>query len=100
MKQQHILKTDKDVFQASWDGMKTYEIRFDDRNFQPKDELLLVETHYTGEEMKNGNPLIYTGRSIQQLVTHKLKNMYGLCPGWCILSIFQFSTNSDYKSIT
>ena len=94
---QHILKTDKEVFQASWDKKKTYEIRFDDRNFQSGDELLIVETLYTGEEMKNGRPLIYTGRGIQQLVTHKLKNMYGLVPGWCILSVFQFASRTDYE---
>jgi len=56
----HILKTDKDVFDLSWDEDKLYEIRFDDRNFQIGDELFLVETVYTGEKMKAGKSHLNT----------------------------------------
>ena len=84
----HILKTDPDVFELSWKKKKLYEIRFDDRNFQVGDELLLVETVYSGEEMKTGKPLVYTGRLICVTVNHKLKDIYGLKDGWCILGCF------------
>lgn len=82
----HILKTDPDVFKAAWDGIKRYEIRFDDRHFEIGDKLKLVETVHAGEEMKNGAPLEYTGRYISQKITHKLKGIYGLKDDWCILS--------------
>lgn len=81
----HNLKTDPDVFAASWFGEKEYEIRFDDRDFKVGDRLILRETEHTGEEMKQGKELIYTGRMIACYVTHKLNDCYGLKEGWCIL---------------
>ena len=81
------LKTDSDVFQETWDGLKTYEVRLDDRNFAVGDILLLKETRYTGEEMKAGKPLVYTGRTVRCRVIQKLSGRYGLKDGWCILGI-------------
>ena len=92
----HILKTDPSVFHASWDEQKTYEIRFDDRNFKVGDELLLVETVYSSNEMKSGAPLQYTGRALLQNVTHKLKGIYGIMDGWCILSTARITVFDDY----
>lgn len=83
----HKLKTDAQVFQEVWDGKKQYEIRFDDRNFQVGDTFYLFETKYSGEEMKNGRPLIYTGRVVCQRIVHKLVGGYGIWPGWCILGM-------------
>lgn len=85
----HELKTDPDVFQAVWMEHKTYEIRFDDRDFEKADWLTLKETKYTGEEMMKGSPLIYTGREVDVVVMHKLKGMYGIKDGWCILSFHE-----------
>lgn len=89
----HRLKTDPLPFQAVWDGDKLYEIRKDDRpeGFQVEQTLLLMETHFSGEEMHPGRgaaaaPLEYTGRQIECVVTHKLTG-YGLMNGWCILGI-------------
>ena len=81
----HVLKTDSTVFEAVWDETKNYEIRFDDRNFKIKDELLLAETIYTGFETKQGKPLEYTGRYVIVDIIHKLKGQYGLKDGWCVL---------------
>lgn len=84
----HELKTDPEVFDAVWNKDKTYEIRFNDRNYQPGDILVLKETKYTGEQMKKGKPLIYTGRKVEALVSHVLKGpIYGLVDGWAIISI-------------
>lgn len=81
------LKTDPKVFQGSWDEVKTYEIRVNDRDFQVRDTLILLETEFTGEEMKAGKPLEYTGRSIAATVYHILDGEYGLKDGWCVMAV-------------
>lgn len=85
----HNLKTDPEVFEAVYQGVKTYEIRYDDRHFQVADILHLLETKFTGSEMANEDaPLLFTGRELYVAVTHKLSGpIYGLKDGWCILSI-------------
>lgn len=81
----HELKTDPEVFQAAWDGLKTFEIRFNDRDFKVGDSLYLLETEHNGEEMRAGAPLAYTGRTQMKVVSHVLTG-HGLAPGWCCLS--------------
>lgn len=84
----HELKTDPEMFQATYKGFKTFEIRKDDRGYKENDELLLRETLYTGEEMKAGKPLHYTGRELIAIVIHILRGpVYGLAGGWCIMSV-------------
>lgn len=82
----HELKTDPEVFQMSWEGKKSYEIRVNDRDYQPGDSLLLRETRYSGEEMKAGKPLEYTNRSLECMINSVLTG-YGLGEGWVILNI-------------
>lgn len=81
----HKLKTDPEVFEAVRLRIKTCEIRLNDRDFQIGDRLELHETAYTGEEMKAGQPLLYTGRAEVREVSHVLTG-YGLMDGWCCLS--------------
>lgn len=50
------LKTDPQVFQDVLDGIKTFEIRFNDRDFKVGDEILLKETQFTGVQMKSDEP--------------------------------------------
>jgi hypothetical protein len=84
----HHLKTDMCVFKPVLTGEKTHEIRFDDRGFQLGDILHLMETEHTGEEMKAGSPLKYTGADCYVIVTHILRGpVYGLDPEWVIMSI-------------
>lgn len=84
----HELKTDASVFLPVYMGDKTFEIRKNDRDFKAGDILILRETTYSGEEMKRGGPLLYTGNSIAVRVTYVLDGpVYGLMDGWCIMSI-------------
>jgi hypothetical protein len=85
----HELKTDRDAFTASITGAKTFEIRVDDRDYKVKDLLLLRETMFSGEEMKNeGQHLKYTGRTLLLLVTDiMIGPKYGLKSGWVIMSV-------------
>lgn len=86
----HHLKTDPAVFDAVASGVKTFEIRFNDRGFSVGDTLILHRTKYTGEEMKNGKPLVYEGRSVGRTVAYILRGpIYGLQDGWVIMSFTQ-----------
>ena len=85
----HELKTDSAVYRRVYVGLKTYELRKNDRDFKVGDQLLLRETLHTGAEMQSGAPLRYTGSQIIVDVVHVLYGpIYGLLEGWCIMSIF------------
>ena len=85
---EHELKTDPDVFEDVYQGRKPWEIRFNDRDYRVGDRLWLRETRYSGEEMRAGKPLEYTGRELRVRVIHMLEGpRYGLAEGWAILSI-------------
>jgi len=66
----HDLKCWPDFFQAIWDGLKTFEIRKNDRDYQAGD--ILIDREY----IKRTNT--YTGRIIEAEVTYLLG---GLWPG-------------------
>lgn len=85
-RKEHMLKTDPAVFQDVLDGSKTFEIRFNDRGYQVDDLIVLKETKFTGQQMKSGQPLVYTGREIQKRISYVLGG-YGLQDDWVILGI-------------
>jgi len=92
----HDLKTDNPVFEQSWLNLKPFEIRFDDREFNVGDELVLHETRYTGADMICGKPLEYTGRRIRQEILSILRDdQYGLKKGWCILGVKELHRVDD-----
>ena len=72
----HDLKILPEWFNAVVSGVKTFEIRKDDRNYQPRDVLLLRE--WDGKA--------YTGRTCKADVTMVLRGEY--CrEGYCTMSI-------------
>ena len=90
----HELKTDRKVFDDVAAGLKTFEIRKDDRGFAVGDVLQLRQTRHTGKEMTEGAPLEYTGAVCEVGVSHVLRGpIYGLADGWVIMSIRPTWTN-------
>jgi len=101
----HNLKCDPVPFQAIWDGRKVSDIRFDDRNFKVGETVNFEETHFTGAQMRKGEPYIlhYTGRHIEAKITHiqGFENGYGLLVGYVILSLEVLVLEvSDYVKAT
>ena len=66
-------------FEAVRKGTKTFELRYDDSDYQVGDILVLKE--YDGEK--------YTGRRCTREITYILRDVleFGLHVGWCILAI-------------
>jgi hypothetical protein len=89
----HDLKTDPAVFDDVEAGRKTHEIRFNDRDYKVGDKLVLHQTEHTGEEIKKGAPLVFTGKTCVRVVSHVIGG-YGLSDGWVILS---FAPQSEVK---
>lgn len=88
----HELKTDPEVFEATRQGLKNFELRKNDRLFGVGDLLHLRETKYSAEEMNRCNntelmPLTYTGRHMICKVVGILDGGYGLQDGFVAMSI-------------
>lgn len=72
----HDLKIAPEWFETVSSGVKTFEVRKDDRDFKPNDVLLLRE--FDGTK--------YTGRQLKADVRFVLRGEYCL-KGYCIMSI-------------
>lgn len=76
----HELKCWPDVFQAMWDGLKTFEYRKDDRGYKVGDVIRNREHSASSGE--------YTGRELRLLITYKLsEGHFGVPTGYCVLSV-------------
>jgi hypothetical protein len=79
----HELKTWENYFQLTADGIKTFELRKNDRNFQAGHELLLNE--YDKETER------YTGRKLHFKISYILEGRtavhFGLKNGYCIIGL-------------
>jgi hypothetical protein len=77
----HALKTWPKFFQASWIGLKPYEVRFNDRDFAVGDRLRLLEWD---PETRDG----YTGREIIASITSILAGKgFMVKKGYAVLGI-------------
>lgn len=76
-RQHHELKIKPEYFRVIEKGIKTFEVRFNDRNFQVYDILRL-------KEYANG---VYTGREIIAEVTYILDNKDFCKDGYVIMAI-------------
>lgn len=84
----HELKIDPDNFIAIKLGIKQFELRIDDREFEVGDFLRLRKTKHTAKEMSHGALLVYTGDEITVSVDYILCGpAHGLSEGWVAMSI-------------
>lgn len=75
----HKLKTHPEFFINVFSGIKTFEIRKDDRDFKIGDELLLEEFLPKGD---------YTGRNLHRRIDYILKGgQFGIETGFVALAI-------------
>lgn len=76
----HILKTRHEPFQAVWEGVKTFEVRKNDREYQAEDSLLLKEY--------DPDTNTYSGREILIRVPYVLYGgAFGLPDDMCVMSL-------------
>jgi hypothetical protein len=75
----HELKTWPIYFSALWERRKTFEIRFDDRNYQEGHRLHLREFRPASKQ--------YTGREMFFIITYVIRNFRGLTNGWVALGL-------------
>ena len=74
----HRLKITSEHFNSIWIHKKTAEMRFNDRNFQIGDKIILREI----DELNN-----FTGNRIYIDITHILTGAeYGIIDGYCMIS--------------
>ncbi len=78
-KKVHVLKIWPSFYQSTRAGLKTFEIRENDRDFRVDDILVLQEY----------DPIIkeYTGEMGSFVVTYMLQGCFGLSDDMCIMSI-------------
>ena len=80
----HELKTVNPYFDKVWEGLKTFEVRENDRDFKVGDTLILKEWDYKNE--------LYTRREIRAEVTYILSDFQEVIrPGYVVMSIFVIS---------
>jgi hypothetical protein len=75
----HELKTIEPYFSQVETGEKTFEIRYNDRNYQKGDYLLL--------QKYDGIMQSFNGESLLVRVKYVLKDYHGLSKDMCIMSI-------------
>ena len=83
----HELKTLRGYFQAIQLGRKTFEVRFNDRNFRLGDDLLLQEFDNKTKE--------YTGDEVLCHITYILDNPNYVKEGYVVMSIKVLEIKSE-----
>lgn len=79
---QHELKILPEYYEAKLRGLKPWELRKDDRNFEVGDTLR--EREFL-DDLLTSRPC-YTGRELVERITYILRGHEGLSPGYCLMS--------------
>ena len=87
---EHKLKIKSEHFSAVINKTKTAEIRYNDRNYQVGDHLILNEIDENG---------VFTGKNCEVIVTHVLDDNQYLQNGYVMLSFRMFYSGDSNKDI-
>ena len=60
----HELKTDREVFKAEWSGDKTYEIRFDDRQYAVLETVIVKNIRYAARNHDTNSEVVQRPGSV------------------------------------
>jgi hypothetical protein len=94
MSKVHALKIDPEHYKAIKDNTKNFEIRYNDRNYQTGDQLVLHEYNRDSHQFSNEKP-------IEAVVTYLITESQFLKPGYVCMGIRRtdnllvFADNSD-----
>lgn len=77
MSRTHELKTVPPYFDMVWKRIKRFEIRKNDRDFQPDDIVILRE--WSGGQ--------YTGRELRRRISIIIEEFSGLEEGYCVFGL-------------
>lgn len=67
------------------DGIKTFEVRFDDRDYLVGDLLIFQEHYY----VRAGGKLAPTGGQVERTIKHILRKAKGMMSGYIIIGLQQ-----------
>lgn len=87
---EHKLKIKSEYFSAVINKTKTAEVRYNDRNYQVGDILILNEIDSLGN---------FTGNNCVVIVTHVLNNNQYLQTGYVMLSFHMLNSDDSHKNI-
>lgn len=87
---EHKLKIKSEHYINVINGTKTAEIRYNDRNYQVDDILILNEIDENG---------VFTGNKCIVTVTHVLDDNQYLQTGYVMLSFFRLNSDDSHKNI-
>jgi len=87
---EHKLKIKSEYFSAVINKTKTAEIRYNDRNYQVDDILILNEIDENG---------VFTGNNCSVIVTHVLNDNQYLQNGYVMLSFHMLNSDDSHKNI-
>lgn len=79
----HALKIVSPHFEKVRDGVKDFEVRFDDRDYLVGDLLILQEHYYKAP----GGKLAPTGEQVERKIKHILRKVKGLMSGYIVLGL-------------
>ncbi len=87
----HDLKCHPEFFQDIWEGIKTFEVRVNDRDFHQWDELVIRE--YEPEAK------VYSGRVVRARAGYVLDAYFGLLPGYVGMSLLDTQRSFEPDSV-
>jgi len=81
-KKVHHVKCECEFFKDVIEGYKPFEVRKNDRDYKPGDDMVLREW--------NKETSTLTGREHRVTITYMLEGYPGIEPGYCILGIIDY----------